>query len=72
MKEALRVELQDLSGDFGELMGFTQDELIARLSIPEFDAGTEDDQGKLDQLDPKMVTCPHCQIEWDLREHGQG
>ena len=71
-EEALRVELQDLSGDFGELMGFTEDELIARLSIPEFDAGTEDDQGKLDELAPKMVTCPHCQIEWDLREHGQG
>jgi ParB-like chromosome segregation protein Spo0J len=71
-EEALRVELQDLAGDFGELMGFSQDELIARLSIQEFDAVTEDDQGNLDELSPKMVTCPHCQIEWVLREHGQG
>lgn len=70
--EALRVEVQDIGGEYGELMGFTQDELIAHLSIPEFDAGTEDDQGKLDELAPKLVTCPHCQIEWDLREHGQG
>lgn len=71
-EEALRVELEDLAGDFGELMGFSEDELVARLSIPEFAPGTEDDQGKLDELSPKMVTCPHCQIEWDLREHGQG
>jgi len=28
-----------------------------------------DEQGKLDELDPKMVTCPHCQNEFDLREH---
>ena len=71
-EEALRIELEDLAGDFGELMGFSEDELVARLSIPDFAPGSEDDQGKLDELSPKMVTCPHCQIEWDLREHGQG
>ena len=73
--EALRVELKDLAGDFGELMGFTDDELAELLKgeeVPDFAPGTEDDQGKLDELEPKMVTCPHCQIEWDLREHGQG
>jgi len=71
-EEALRVELEDLAGDFGELMGFSEDELVALLNEPNFEPGTEDDQGKLDELAPKMVTCPHCQIEWDLREHGQG
>ena len=71
-EEALRVELEDLAGDFGELMGFSDDELVALLKTPDFAPGTEDDQGKLDELAPKMVTCPHCQIEWDLREHGQG
>lgn len=30
-EEALRVELEDLAGDFGELMGFTEDELMALL-----------------------------------------
>ena len=71
-EEALRVELEDLAGDFGELMGFSEDELVALLKTPDFAPGTEDDQGKLDELAPKMVTCPHCQAEWDLREHGQG
>jgi len=70
--EALRVELEDLASDFGELMGFSEDELVALLNEPDFAPGTEDDQGKLDELEPKMVKCPHCQIEWDLREHGQG
>lgn len=70
--EALRVELEDLAGDFGELMGFSEDELVALLKTPDFAPGTEDDQGKLDELAPKMVTCPYCQSEWDLREHGQG
>jgi len=74
-EEALRVELEDLAGDFGELMGFSEDELVELLKgeeVPDFAPGTEDDQGKLDELAPKMVTCPHCQTEWDLREHGQG
>lgn len=74
-EEALRVELEDLSADFGELMGFSNEELGELLKgeeVPDFAPGTEDDQGKLDELAPKMVTCPHCQTEWDLREHGQG
>ena len=71
--DALRIELEDLAGDFMSLMGFNEDELAALFQVdPNFEAGTEDDQGKLDQLDPKMVKCPHCHQEWDLREHGQG
>jgi len=64
-------ELGDLNFDLG-LTGFSLDELGNLFDEPNFEAGTEDDQGKLDQLDPKMVTCPHCSAEWDLREHGQG
>ena len=69
-----RSQACNLAGDFGALMGFSEDELVALLKQeePYFAPGTEDDQGKLDELAPKMVTCPHCQAEWDLREHGQG
>lgn len=31
--EALRVELEDLASDFGELMGFSQDELVKLLKL---------------------------------------
>ena len=37
-EEALRVELEDLAGDFGELMGFSEDELVDLLRK---DDGTE-------------------------------
>ena len=33
-----------------------------------FDAATEDDQGKLDELDPKWISCPHCGKEFDARQ----
>jgi ParB-like chromosome segregation protein Spo0J len=72
--ELLRVELQDLDamGFDLEKTGFGIGELSAIFDTPDFAPGTEDDQGKLDELAPKMVTCPHCGGEWDLREHGQG
>lgn len=34
-EDALRVELEDLAGDFGDLMGFSEDELAAMLAGPE-------------------------------------
>lgn len=37
-EDALRIELEDLGADFGALMGFSQDELVALLK-----AGTEDE-----------------------------
>lgn len=72
--DALKVEFQEID-DLGfnlELTGFGTDELTVLFDNPDFAPGTEDDQGKLDELAPKMVTCPHCSAEWDLREHGQG
>jgi ParB-like chromosome segregation protein Spo0J len=47
-------------------VGFTDDELAALM--PDFEPGTEDDQGQLDQLEPKIVTCPNCKTEFDCRE----
>jgi ParB-like chromosome segregation protein Spo0J len=53
-----------------EEIGFNLDDL-AKLQTPDFAPGIEAEQGKLDQLEPKMATCPHCKKEFDLREHGQ-
>lgn len=72
--DMLRIELGELGDlDFDlTLTGFSVDEMTLIFDEPDFAPGTEDDQGKLDELEPKMVTCPHCAAEWDLREHGQG
>ena len=72
--ETLKVEMQELDAlNFDlELTGFDVAEMTALFDDPDFQPGTEDDQGKLDELAPRMVTCPHCGGEWDLREHGQG
>lgn len=72
--EMLRIELQELDTDGFDLTitGFDFGELTTLFDNPDFSPGTEDDQGKLDELDPKMCQCPHCGQEFDLREHGQG
>ena len=72
--EMLKVELGDLdaAGFDLSLTGFEVGELTALFDQPDFAPGTEDDQGKLDELSPKIVQCPHCGQEYDLREHGQG
>jgi len=72
--DLLKIELQDLEAQGFDLTltGFELGEVAALFDEPDFAPGTEDDQGKLDELAPKMVTCPHCGGEWDLREHGQG
>ena len=71
--EMLRVELDELGKDgFDiELTGFSLDEVQA-LSFDgsDFEPGSEEDQGQLDKLDPKIVTCPHCSKEFDSREQG--
>jgi len=68
-EELLALELAEL-GDMGfglELTGFDLDEIDA-LKQPDFGPASDDEQGKLDQLDPKWVACPHCGKEFDLRE----
>ena len=51
-------------------IGFDEADL-AKLQPPDFAPGSEAEQGKLDQLEPKMVTCPQCKKQFDLREYGQ-
>lgn len=43
-EEALRVELEDLAADYGELMGFTEDELAALLQEAAVDGQTDEDE----------------------------
>lgn len=72
--DLLKLELKNLDalGFDLQLTGFAIGELTALFDEPNFAPGTEDEQGKLDELAPKMVQCPHCGQEYDLREHGQG
>jgi ParB-like chromosome segregation protein Spo0J len=72
--DLLKIELQDLQAEGFDLSltGFHVGEMAAMFDDPNFEPGSEDDQGKLDQLAPKMIQCPHCGQNFDLREHGQG
>lgn len=68
----LALELEDLrlEGFDLDLTGFDAGaiESIFEQPAPDFQPGTEEDQGKLDQLEPKLVKCPHCGQEFDSRE----
>lgn len=68
-EQMLALELKDLQEmDFNlELTGFSLDEIYDLSLEPNFEAGTIDDQGKLDELEPKMVNCPHCNKDFDSR-----
>ena len=69
--DVLAAQLNGLLADDEALLeaaGYTEDELASMLSAADFEPGTEDDQGQLDQLEPKMVTCPECNAEFDCRE----
>lgn len=68
-EQMLRLELEELQElDFDlDLTGFSSDEIYELNLEPNFDAGTLDDQGKLDELQPKMVNCPHCNKDFDSR-----
>lgn len=66
--DLLTLELENLKDDFDlNLLGFNEDEVNA-LTDPEFLPATEDEQGKLDELDPKWIDCPHCGKEFDARK----
>ena len=68
--EMLTIELNDLLADGFALsvLGFDADELQKLLDVPNFEPATEEDQGKLDELDPKWIDCPHCGKEFDARQ----
>jgi ParB-like chromosome segregation protein Spo0J len=59
-------EIKELGFDL-DLTGFKAEEIQA-LQTPDFEPGTEEDQGKLDELDPKWIACPHCGKEFDARQ----
>ena len=64
--ELLSLELEELQEmDFSiDLTGFDKSDFI----VPDFEPVGEDEQGKLDELEPKWIDCPHCGKEFDLRE----
>jgi ParB-like chromosome segregation protein Spo0J len=63
-EEMLAIEIKDLaSKDFDmTLAGWTQAEVSNLFLDPNFEPGTEDDQGKLDEKSP--VICPKCTHEF--------
>ena len=68
--EMLKVEISELKDlDFDlSLIGFDADELQKLVEDVSFEHATEDDQGKLDELDPKWICCPKCGSEFDARQ----
>ena len=60
--DLLKLELEDLRlADFDlELIGFEDDADI------NFAPGSSEEQGKLDEKNPKFVTCPHCGESFDV------
>jgi ParB-like chromosome segregation protein Spo0J len=67
--DVLTAQLSGLLTDDEELAnaaGFTAEEIDAMLA--DFEPGTQDDQGQIDELEPKNVICPKCKTEFDCRE----
>lgn len=67
----LTLELKDLEDEGFDLTltGFDDNELDAILNKVNFEPASEEEQGKLDQLDPKWIDCPHCGKEFDARQN---
>jgi ParB-like chromosome segregation protein Spo0J len=67
----LTIELKDLEDEGFDLTltGFDDKELDAILNKVNFEPASEEEQGKLDQLDPKWIDCPHCGKEFDARQN---
>lgn len=56
-ESALRVELEDLAGDFGELMGFSEDELVSLLQAANPTEGLTDEDA-IPEPPPEPITKP--------------
>lgn len=50
------------------VIGFSDDEVKLLTGSVNFDPGTQADQGKLDEVEPKWITCPHCGERFDARQ----
>lgn len=55
-----------------DLTGFGIEELQVITQDVDFEPADEDEQGKLDELDPKWIDCPHCGKEFDMRKNNVG
>jgi ParB family chromosome partitioning protein len=68
-KQLLGVELNDLTaaGFDVSLIGFDPQSLEDLMYGADFAPGSLDEQGKLDELAPKIVICPHCGEDFDAR-----
>jgi ParB-like chromosome segregation protein Spo0J len=68
--EMLKTEIDELiqSGYDMDLIGFDSEDFEKLINEQTFEPGSQDEQGKLDQLDPKWVSCPHCGKEFDARQ----
>ena len=55
-----------------DLTGFSIEELQVITQEVDFEPAGEDEQGKLDELDPKWIDCPHCGKEFDMRKSNVG
>ncbi len=58
--------IDDIGKEIDNTIRFVNDEIC--LIMPDFQPGNEEDQGQLDQLDPKWIKCPHCGKEFDERQ----
>ncbi len=69
--DLLKIELRDLDAKGFDLAltGFDIGELTALFDEPSFAPATQDDQSRLDELSPKMIQCPHCGQDFDVRKH---
>ncbi|MBT5122887.1 MAG: ParB N-terminal domain-containing protein [Euryarchaeota archaeon] len=69
--DTLKLEVDRLGElDFDiSLLGFDEDLLAELINTmePNFDPASEEEQGQLDELDPKWIDCPHCGKEFDMR-----
>lgn len=63
-EELLTSELEGLE----DLLVNMEDFGFQKLDVPDFSPTGEDEQPRLDELDPKIVQCPHCGSEFDLNE----
>jgi ParB-like chromosome segregation protein Spo0J len=68
--EMLALEFEELEiENFNiDLIGFNEEDIKSLKNNVNFNPATEDDQGKLDQLEPKWIDCPHCGKEFDVRQ----
>jgi len=66
----LALEFEELRGeDFDlSLIGFAEEDLSRLINGVNFEPGTEAEQGKLDELAPQIVECPHCGESFNVRD----